>query len=112
MEKNEAEEENQNFVLDQEELSEVLLKACLLYTSRANSVDKALYLSYEAYLEAAKEQYHCYAMPIGSPAGESYPWGPSFVKYLADGKTVSFEDIKNDILYAVDRGSMVEDYMG
>ena len=78
----------------------------------ANSVDKALYLSYEAYLEAAKEQYHCYAMPIGSSAGESYPWGPSFVKYLADGKTVSFEDIKNDILYAVDRGSMVEDYMG
>lgn len=54
----------------------------------------ALYLSYEAYLEAAKEQYHCYAMPIGSSAGESYPWGPSFVKYLADGKTVSFEDIK------------------
>ena len=53
---------------------------------RANSVDKALYLSYEAYLEAAKEQYHCYAMPIGSSAGESYPWGPSFVKYLADGK--------------------------
>lgn len=51
-------------------------------------------------------------MPIGSSAGESYPWGPSFVKYLADGKTVSFEDIKNDILYAVDRGSMVEDYMG
>ena len=79
---------------------------------RANSVDKALYLSYEAYLEAAKEQYHCYAMPIGSSAGESYPWGPSFVKYLADGKTVSFEDTKNDILYAVDRGSMVEDYMG
>ncbi|WP_448865230.1 VWA domain-containing protein [Clostridium sp.] len=78
----------------------------------ANSVDKALYLSYEAYLEAAKEQYHCYAMPIGSSAGKSYPWGPSFVKYLADGKTVSFEDIKNDILYAVDRGSTVEDYMG
>ena len=78
----------------------------------ANSVDKALYLSYETYLEAAKEQYHCYAMPIGSSAGESYPWGPSFVKYLADGKTVSFEDIKNDILYAVDRDSTVEDYMG
>lgn len=78
----------------------------------ANSVDKALYLSYEAYLEAAKEQYHCYAMPIGSSAGERYPWGPSFVKYLADGKTVSFEDIKNDILYAVDRDSTVEDYMG
>ena len=78
----------------------------------ANSVDKALYLSYEAYLEAAKEQYHCYAMPIGSSAGESYPWVPSFVKYLADGKTVSFEDIKNDILYAVDRDSTVEDYMG
>ena len=34
------------------------------------------------------------------------------MKYLADGKTVSFEDIKNDILYAVDRDSTVEDYMG
>ena len=78
----------------------------------ANSVDKALYLSYEGYLKAAKEQYHCYAMPIGSSAGKDYPWGPSFVKYLANGKTVSFEDIKNDILYAVDQGSTVEDYMG
>ena len=78
----------------------------------ANSVDKALYLSYEAYLEVAKEQYHCYAMPIGSSAGKDFPWGPSFVKYLANGKTVSFEDIKNDILYAVDQGSTVEDYMG
>ena len=77
-----------------------------------NSIDKALYLSYEAYAQAASEGYHCYAMPIGSSAGESYPWGPSFVKYLADGKTVSFEDIKNDILYAVDRDSTVEDYMG
>lgn len=34
------------------------------------------------------------------------------MKYLADGKTVSFEDIKNDILYAVDQDSTVEDYMG
>ena len=78
----------------------------------ANSVDKALYLSYEAYLEAAKEGYHCYAMAIGSSAGKNYKWGPSFVSFLADGKSVHFEDIKNDILYAVDQGSTVEDYMG
>ncbi len=78
----------------------------------ANSVDKALYLSYEAYLEAAKEQYHCYAMPIGSEAGNNYQWGPSFVKFLANGKKVTFTDIKNDILYAVDQGSTVEDYIG
>ena len=45
---------------------------------------------YEAYLEAAKEQYHCYAMPIGSSAGESYPWGPSFVKLSGRRKNGKF----------------------
>ena len=79
----------------------------------ANSVDKALYLSYEAYLEAAKEQYHCYAMPI-TPIGtaSNYEWGMSFMRYLANGKQVSFDSIENDILYAVDKGSVVKDYMG
>ena len=79
----------------------------------ANSVDKALYLSYEAYLEAAKEQYHCYAMPITPPGTASnYEWGMNFMRYLANGKQVSFDSIENDILYAVDKGSVVKDYMG
>ena len=36
----------------------------------------------------------------------------SFMRYLANGKQVSFESIENDILYAVDKGSVVKDYMG
>ena len=32
--------------------------------------------------------------------------------YMAGGETVSFADIQNDILYLVDAGSYVEDYMG
>ncbi len=34
------------------------------------------------------------------------------MRYLANGKQVSFESIENDILYAVDKGSVVKDYMG
>ena len=78
-----------------------------------NSIDKALYLSYEAYAQAASEGYHCYAMPI-TPIGtaSNYEWGMSFMRYLANGKQVSFDSIENDILYAVDKGSVVKDYMG
>ena len=36
----------------------------------------------------------------------------SFMRYLANGKQVSFDSIENDILYAVDKGSVVKDYMG
>ena len=52
-----------------------------------NSIDKALYLSYEAYAQAASEGYHCYAMPI-TPLGtaSNYEWGMSFMRYLANGK--------------------------
>lgn len=78
-----------------------------------NSIDKALYLSYEAYAQAASEGYHCYAMPITPPGTASnYEWGMSFMRYLANGKQVSFDSIENDILYAVDKGSVVKDYMG
>ena len=78
-----------------------------------NSIDKALYLSYEAYAQAASEGYHCYAMPITPPGTASnYEWGMNFMRYLANGKQVSFDSIENDILYAVDKGSVVKDYMG
>ncbi|MDY5565044.1 MAG: Cna B-type domain-containing protein [Candidatus Limivicinus sp.] len=76
-----------------------------------NSVDKALYLTYEAY-SAAAAKYHCYAMAAGTKSGEQYLWGPSFMSFLANGKTVDFSQIRNDILYLVDSDSRVEDYMG
>lgn len=78
------------------------------YTS---SVDRALYYSYLAY-QSASEKYHCYAIPAHTSKGSTYPYGVSFMKYLGGNKEASFNEIKNDILYLIDTGSYVEDYMG
>lgn len=78
----------------------------------ANSVDKALYLTNEAYQSAKTAGYHCYAMEAEGTAGKNFPWGPSFMSYLAGGKEVSFEDIHNDIYYLLSEGSTVEDVIG
>ena len=76
----------------------------------ANSIDKALYLTYQVYKEAQKQGYNCYAVVNGRPT--DYLWGPDFMRYLANGQTVDFGKIQNDILYAVSAGSTVEDQMG
>lgn len=78
----------------------------------ANSVDKALYLTNETYQSAKTAGYHCYAMEAEGTAGTTFPWGPSFMNYLAGGKEVSFEDIHNDIYYLLSDGSTVEDVIG
>lgn len=78
----------------------------------ANSIDKALYLTYTEYQSAVAAGYHCYAMVANQEKGIQYEWGPSFMSYLADGKTVDFSTIQNDIYYLLDAGSRVEDYMG
>ena len=73
-------------------------------------VDRALYYTYQTYAAAQEAGYNCYAVAKGSSA--EYPWGPAFMDYLAGGKTVNFDKIQNDILYAVSAGSTVEDQMG
>ena len=78
-------------------------------TAYANSIDKALYLTYQTYQDAA-QKYHCYAMKATSNA--DHPWAASFMYDLSGGKEVSFDDIQNDIYYLLDAGSEVEDYMG
>lgn len=82
------------------------------YKNTANSIDKALYLTYKLYQEIKAEGYNCYALTAKTKHGESYTWGPSFMNMLAGGKTVSFDSIKNDILYAVGAGSYVVDKIG
>ena len=79
--------------------------------NHAMSIDKALYLTAQTYQEIAQE-YHCYAVPAGSQYMESYPWGPAFMEYLADGEAVDFTTIRNDIFYLLDAGSVVVDEMG
>lgn len=78
----------------------------------ANSIDKALYLTYMEYKSAIETGYHCYAMTAETSSGEKYIWGPSFMSYLANKETVDFTTIQNDIYYLLDAGSCVEDYMG
>ena len=54
-------------------------------TGYAMSIDKALYLSNEVYQSAKDAGYHCYAMTAESETSAEYPWGASFVNYLAGG---------------------------
>ena len=79
------------------------------YTS---TVDIALYKSYNAY-KALQEKYNTYAVCSGVEKDMTdFPFGPSFMTYLADGKNVTFNSIQNDILYAVSAGSTVTDIIG
>ena len=73
-------------------------------------VDRALYYTYQTYAAAQAAGYNCYAVVNGRPT--DYLWGPDFMRYLANGQTVDFGKIQNDILYAVSAGSTVEDQMG
>lgn len=81
-------------------------------TDYANSVDKALYLTWKTYNECIKEGYNCYAMTAESERGDELLWGPSFMNFLAGNKEVSFSNIQNDILYLLDAGSTVVDFIG
>ena len=86
--------------------------AYISYDDRANhamSIDKALYLTYKTYSNAASK-YHCYAMLASTNA--DHPWATSFMNYLAGGKSVDFEQIQNDIYYLLDAGSKVVDVIG
>ena len=80
-------------------------------TNYAMAIDKALYRTYEAYSQAASK-YHCYAMTAETSSGSNYQWGPSFIEYLAGGKSVDFDQIQNDIYYLLDAGSTVVDVIG
>ena len=80
------------------------------YKNYANSIDKALYLTYQVYQEAKTQGYNCYA--VAKESSNAYLWGPAFMDYLAGGETVNFNKIQNDILYAVSAGSTVTDTIG
>ena len=78
-----------------------------------STVDIALYKSYLAYQRIASKYAHTYVVMAGVESEMStYPFGPSFMNYLANGKTASFAGILNEIIYLVDAGSYVKDYIG
>ena len=96
-----------NHTLNIEEYTNVTGLASNQYTT---CVDRALYYTYQTYAAAQAAGYNCYA--VAKESSNNYHWGPAFMDYLADGKTVNFDEIQNDILYAVSAGSTVEDQMG
>ena len=77
-----------------------------------STVDIALFMANQAY-QNVSSKYHTFAVMTGVESEMStYPYGPSFMKYLANGKDVSFDGILKEVLYLVDAGSTVDDYMG
>lgn len=70
-----------------------------------------------AYLDAANvyhelaSSYHCYSVAVQS-LNQHDGGHPAFMEYLNGGAAADFDSIKNEILYLVDSGSSVEDYMG
>lgn len=80
--------------------------------SHANSVDTALYKSYEAYQSAKAAGYHCYVATAVLNKGSQYTWGLSFMNYLANGDEVDFTSIEKEILYLLDAGSKITDKIG
>ena len=80
-----------------------------------NSIDKALYYTYNVYNDCVKAGYNCYAMVANQNRGTQYKWGPSFMDYLAEnscGKDVTFDKIEKEIYYLLDAGSEVVDVIG
>lgn len=83
-------------------------------SEHAMTVDKALYYTAQVYKSAKDAGYKCYSLTadIAGSAGGEYPWGPSYMEYLAGGETVSFDKIYNDVIYLLDAGSTVIDIIG
>lgn len=83
------------------------------YSERASypvNADLSLYYSYQLYQNLSAE-YNCYAV-CGDKVNENYPFGHSFMNYLANGEDVNFDQIENDIVYLLDAGSTVVDVIG
>ena len=80
--------------------------------SYLSTVDVALYKSYQQYQEIAGK-YRAYVVMTGvENEMATYPYGPSFMNWMANGKSVSFDEIQNDIYYLLDKGSSVVDVIG
>lgn len=76
----------------------------------ASNMDMAFMYAANVYKDLANK-YHCYSVAVQS-LNQSDGGHKAFMDYLNGGKTADFDSIQNDILYYLDKGSIVEDYMG
>ena len=80
--------------------------------SYLSTVDVALYKSYQQYQEIASK-YRAYVVMTGVETEmATYPYGPSFMNWMANGKSVSFDEIEKEVFYLLDAGSSVVDVIG
>lgn len=81
--------------------------------SYASSVDIALYKSYKVFQSIKATYSHAYVVMAGvEDEIAAFPFGPSFMSFLAGGRTVDFDEIEKEIYYLLDAGSQVEDIIG
>ena len=73
-----------------------------------SNVEKALHLTESTYKAMQERGYQCHAVL----ARETRQWGTAFMNRLAGGRAVAFDSIQHKVLYAVDKGSAVEDTVG
>lgn len=73
-----------------------------------SNVEKALHLTESTYKAMQESGYQCHAVL----AREIRQWGTAFMNRLAGGRAVAFNSIQHKVLYAVDKGSAVEDTVG
>lgn len=75
----------------------------------ASNMDMAFYYASKVYHELAAK-YHGYsysAKNLASTGGH-----PAFMQYLNGGANANFEEIQNELIYFLGKGSRVEDFMG
>ena len=73
----------------------------------ADSVETALYMCMLEYRKLQNAGYNCYAIPV---EGEGRQYGQYFIEWLGEGKT--FDDIENDVLWYVSKGTRIIDKIG
>jgi len=80
----------------------------------ANNRDMAFYYADQVWQEMKSTGYHLFSIATkdGSAGAGNADDSHSFMNYLNEGKSLDFNDIQNDILYAVGAGSTVTDTIG
>ena len=80
----------------------------------ANNRDMAFYYADQTWQQMRNAGYNLFSIAIkdGLAGAGNSDDSRCFMNYLNGGKILDFSDIKDEIFYAVGRGSIVEDYMG
>ena len=80
----------------------------------ANNRDMAFYYANQAWQEMKSAGYHLFSIATkdNSAGPDNAKDSYCFMNYLNEGKILDFNDIQNDILYAVSAGSTVTDIIG